>query len=122
MIAASNELPAKGEGLEALYDRFLIRQFVGCIEQEFAFDRMIASTRDTEPCIPEKLTISPKEYSALQEEAEKVTLHYTFFELIHTIKRTVEQYNTQREANLPPIYISDRRWKKWLGCYALRPI
>lgn len=115
LIAASNELPAKGEGLEALYDRFLIRQFVGCIEQEFAFDRMIASTRDTEPCIPEKLTISPKEYSALQEEAEKVTLHYTFFELIHTIKRTVEQYNTQREANLPPIYISDRRWKKMVG-------
>ena len=115
LIAASNELPAKGEGLEALYDRFLIRQFVGCIEQEFAFDRMIASTRDTEPCIPEKLTISPKEYSTLQEEAEKVTLHYTFFELIHTIKRTVEQYNTQREANLPPIYISDRRWKKMVG-------
>lgn len=48
LIAASNELPAKGEGLEALYDRFLIRQFVGCIEQEFAFDRMIASTKDTE--------------------------------------------------------------------------
>ena len=51
LIAASNELPAKGEGLEALYDRFLIRQFVGCIEQEFAFDRMIASTKDTEPNI-----------------------------------------------------------------------
>ena len=39
LIAASNELPAKGEGLEALYDRFLIRQFVGCIEQEYAFIR-----------------------------------------------------------------------------------
>lgn len=112
LIAASNELPAKGEGLEALYDRFLIRQFVGCIEQEFAFDRMIASTKDTEPNIPEKLPIEQEEYCKMQAEAETVTLHYTFFELVHTIKRTVEQYNTQRDANLPPIYISDRRWKR----------
>ena len=34
---------------------------------------------------------------------------------MHTIKRTVEKYNTQRDANLPPIYISDRRWKKIVG-------
>lgn len=115
LIAASNELPAKGEGLEALYDRFLIRQFVGCIEQEFAFDRMIASTKDTEPNISEKLPIEQEEYCKMQAEAETVTLHYTFFELVHTIKRTVEQYNTQRDANLPPIYISDRRWKKIVG-------
>ena len=46
---------AKGEGLEALYDRFLIRQFVGCIEQEYAFDQMISSTREVEPEIPAKL-------------------------------------------------------------------
>lgn len=115
LIAASNELPAKGEGLEALYDRFLIRQFVGCIEQEFAFDRMISSTRDTEPDIPEKLAIGHEEYCVIQTETEKTTLHYTFFELIHTIKRTAEQYNTQRDAALPPIYISDRRWKKIVG-------
>ena len=88
---------------------------MGCIEQEFAFDRMIASTKDTEPNIPEKLPIEQEEYCKMQAEAETVTLHYTFFELVHTIKRTVEKYNTQRDANLPPIYISDRRWKKIVG-------
>lgn len=115
LIAASNELPAKGEGLEALYDRFLIRQFVGCIEQEFAFDQMLLSTRNAEPAIDEALTISDEEYPLLQTAAEQVTLHYTIFELIHTIKRAIEQYNTNRGDDLAPIYVSDRRWKKIVG-------
>ncbi len=33
LIAASNELPAEGEGLEALWDRFLVRLVVNNIEQ-----------------------------------------------------------------------------------------
>lgn len=115
LIAASNELPAKGEGLEALYDRFLIRQFVGCIEQEYAFDQMISSTRQTEPKIPEELRVSDELYRTLQTESEKVGIHYTIFELIHHIKREMEQYNAGRDENTPPIYISDRRWKKIIG-------
>lgn len=115
LIAASNELPAKGEGLEALYDRFLVRQFVGCIEQEFAFDQMISSTRETEPEVPEKLLIDEKLYQTIQTESEKVGIHYTIFELIHHIKREVEQYNTNRDESIAPIYISDRRWKKIIG-------
>ena len=94
LIAASNELPAKGEGLEALYDRFLIRQFVGCIEQEYAFDQMISSTREVEPEIPAKLQVDDELYNQIQAESEKVGIHYTIFELIHNIKREIEQYNT----------------------------
>ena len=105
LIAASNELPAKGEGLEALYDRFLIRQFVGCIEQEYAFDQMISSTREVEPEIPAKLQINDELYNQIQAESEKVGIHYTIFELIHNIKREIEQYNTGRDENTPPIYI-----------------
>ncbi len=115
LIAASNELPAKGEGLEALYDRFLIRQFVGCIEQEYAFDQMISSTREIEPEIPEKLQVDDELYNQIQAESEKVGIHYTIFELIHHIKREIEQYNTGRDENTPPIYVSDRRWKKIVG-------
>lgn len=115
LIAASNELPAKGEGLEALYDRFLIRQFVGCIQQEFAFDQMISSIREMEPEVPEKLTVDEKLYLSIQSESEKIGIHYTIFELIHNIKREMEQYNTGRDESIPPIYISDRRWKKIVG-------
>ena len=48
-------------------------------------------------------------------KAKKVGIHYTIFELIHNIKREIEQYNTGRDENTPPIYVSDRRWKKIVG-------
>ena len=65
--------------------------------------------------VPEKLQVDEELYAKIQEESEKVGIHYTIFELIHTIKREIEQYNTGREENTPPIYISDRRWKKIVG-------
>lgn len=37
LIAASNELPVEGEGLEALWDRFLVRVVSNCISNERSF-------------------------------------------------------------------------------------
>ena len=48
LIAASNELPASGQGLEALYDRFLVRKLVGGIEDLSDFDRMISTADESE--------------------------------------------------------------------------
>lgn len=41
LIAASNELPAEDEGLEALWDRFLVRMVSNCIQTENVFYKMI---------------------------------------------------------------------------------
>lgn len=41
LIAASNELPAEDEGLEALWDRFLVRMVSNCISNEKTFFKMI---------------------------------------------------------------------------------
>lgn len=41
LFAASNELPAKGKGLEALYDRFVLRLSVDFIKNEEDFFEMI---------------------------------------------------------------------------------
>lgn len=41
LIAASNELPAKNEGLEALWDRFLVRMVSNCIEDDDCFEKML---------------------------------------------------------------------------------
>lgn len=113
LIAASNELPAQGEGLEALWDRFLIRYFIGNIEQEFAFDQMIASVNDMEAEIPTGLSITEKQYIDWRTQISQIKIHYTVFELIHSIKRQIEKYNIQKE-EVPhsTLYISDRRWKK----------
>ena len=42
LVAASNELPTQGEGLEALWDRFLIRIISTCVKQEEAFYQNVA--------------------------------------------------------------------------------
>lgn len=112
LIAASNELPAKGEGLEALWDRFLVRCFVGSIEQEYAFDQMIASVIPEDAKIPPELQITDEQYQGWRQEIDRIKIHYTVFELIHSVKRQIEKYNATGEKDLTPIYVSDRRWKK----------
>ena len=57
LIAASNELPAEEEGLEALWDRFLVRMVSNCISDERTFFKMIRQDSLSEIVIPEELLI-----------------------------------------------------------------
>ena len=115
LIAASNELPAIGQGLEALWDRFLIRYLVGGIEDMCEFDLMIACTDESEPLVDSALAISSKEYIGWNQEIAQVKIHYSIFEVIHALKERIEQYNIQLQNDggvQTPLYVSDRRWKK----------
>ena len=115
LIAASNELPAQGQGLEALWDRFLLRCLVGGIEDMGEFDRMISSTDETEPVVDEQLHITDEEYIRWEKEMAAIKIHYSIFEVIHALKDRIEQYNLQiqNEGGVSfPLYVSDRRWKK----------
>lgn len=116
LIAASNELPASGQGLEALYDRFLVRKLVGGIEDLSDFDRMISTADESEPEMDEHLAVSDEEYRQWQEQMKSVGLHYSVLEVIHSLKDKLEDYNRQLEnADSPSdvaLYVSDRRWKK----------
>ena len=61
IISASNELPAEGEGLEALWDRFLIRYIVEPINQRHIFLQLL--TGKEEPCeVSDHLSFSDKEF------------------------------------------------------------
>ena len=80
LIAASNELPAIGQGLEALWDRFLIRLMVTGVEDMGEFDRMIASSDESDPWIDDALNITPEEYAAWANEISQVRIHYSIFE------------------------------------------
>lgn len=115
LIAASNELPAQGQGLEALYDRFLVRLLVGGVEDVSDFDRMIVSSDESEPLMPEGLCVSEEEYAEWQKEMSAVKVHYSVLEVIHTLREQIEEYNHREEndgSDTAYLYVSDRRWKK----------
>ena len=66
LIAASNELPAQGEGLEALWDRFIIRLECENIKQEQNFNAMLTDAQDDgNASIPQNLQIKEDESSSL---------------------------------------------------------
>ena len=115
LIGASNELPAIGQGLEALWDRFLVRLMVTGVEDLGEFDRMIASTDDSEPLVDDELAISSEEYAIWANEITQVKIHYSIFEVIHILKEKINLFNQriQNDASAQAtLYISDRRWKK----------
>lgn len=115
LIAASNELPAAGQGLDALWDRFIVRIMVKGIEDLSDFDMMISSVGEHTPEVESELCISDSEYDEWQKEISGVGIHYSVFEVIHSIKESIEEYNSALENEgsvTPPLYVSDRRWKK----------
>ena len=122
VIAASNELPAEGEGLEAMWDRFLIRYVVKPIVDKHKFISLI--TEEPEPCvIPENLKITTEEFYAIQEASHKVDIPWEIGELIFTIRKVLkeekenlfESVDVTKTDLIEPPYVSDRRWKKVIG-------
>jgi len=112
LIAASNELPRKGEGLEALWDRFIIRLYVDNIKDENNFNKMITDTKNLyEDCIPEELKITNEEYEQWQKEIDKVEVPPEVLEIINVIRKMIVIRN-EKNKDKEPIYVSDRRWKK----------
>ena len=73
IIAASNELPAEGEGLEALWDRFLIRYIVQPINDKDAFMKLIGGDKEVF-CMPDQLALSDEEYDAIKDGINSVTI------------------------------------------------
>ena len=115
MIAASNELPAEGEGLEALWDRFLVRVVSNCISNERSFYKMLRQGTKTtmRQSIPKVMLISDERYKQWQDEMEQIEVSDEILKLITHVRMGLRKYvqNTE-EADGEMFYISDRRWKK----------
>ena len=112
LIAASNELPAEDEGLEALWDRFLVRAVSNCISNEKTFYRMLCQKDEAKMCVPTKLKISDKQYREWQEEASKVQIGDDVLGVITEIRKRLAKAADEEGANAFDFYISDRRWRK----------
>ena len=114
LTAASNELPEKNRGLEALWDRFILRLIVNPVDNENDFFKLCNG-------VDEEVTISEQQKQNLltidevlnwQNEISKVVLSDVAENIITTIRKMLELKN-QEESREPDelYYVSDRRWK-----------
>lgn len=140
LVAASNELPAKGEGLEALWDRFVIRIESRPIKLEKNFRAMLLeahtdflgptdftdSTDSTDfsgstgvlghaDCADNAdfsdLKITAEEYAEWAEKICKIGVNEAVLDAISAIRKALRAVNVDEAAERRNIYVSDRRWK-----------
>lgn len=105
VISASNELPAEGEGLEALWDRFLIREIVEPIKTDANFAKLLCG--ESSLSIDFNDGLSDEEYQTIQQEARKVFISDELVGMIISLREILAD-----ETDGSSIYISDRRWAK----------
>lgn len=109
LVAASNELPAQGEGLEALWDRFLIRTVCTCIQQEELFYKMLLDDiKINQHAFCWK--ISNEEYSRWRQQIEMITISSEALACVTEIRYRLKRVDTGEEG-VRSVYVSDRRWK-----------
>ena len=125
LVAASNELPAKGEGLEALWDRFVIRIESRPIKLEKNFRAMLleaptdflGSTGKLGPtdfadnADFSNLKITAEEYAEWAEKIGKIGVKEEVLDAISAIRKALRAVNVDEAAERRNIYVSDRRWK-----------
>lgn len=125
LFAASNELPAKDRGLEALYDRFILRLCVGYIENEDSFFDMIDGSSSSDFALPDEvkdLQITNEELKVWKEKIDAVSLSEEAKAVISAIRKELTSRNeklTEENKNSKDFEwqrelfeVGDRRWKK----------
>lgn len=114
LITASNELPTEDSGLEALYDRMLVRVFVNRIQNKQNFHSMLTVGTPQEAKIPEGLAIKDNEYYRWLAELDQLELSTATFEQLYYLKSKIEakEQASSSITSESDLYVSDRRWKK----------
>ena len=108
LIAASNETPPPGQGLDALYDRFLVRLNVPPMASKENFERLLnAQPTRAELKLPDGLAIQQAEWEKWCEEIHTVKLSEETQNIIHDIRLSFEEKGEELD-----VYVSDRRWQK----------
>ncbi len=115
LLAASNELPKEKAGLEALYDRFVVRTMVYPVKDENSFFKLCET--NGKALIPndniKKILLTIDEVKSWQSEIEKVELGEKIHEVISQIRAELERKNQEKDrGEKEKFYVSDRRWKK----------
>lgn len=114
LVSASNELPDEDSGLDALYDRMLVRVFVNRIQNKNNFKSMLTMETPQETELPAGLAITDEEYVQWQQDLDTLELPEAIFEKLYQLKSMLEDRaeSGDMEGYETDLYVSDRRWKK----------
>ena len=115
LSAASNELPERGRGLEALWDRFVLRVLVNPVASEDDFFKVVDSPAQEEPEPESQHQLGFGELEAWQQSIDGVELGDDARKVITAIRKELERRNQaleEKEREAEGWYVSDRRWKK----------
>ena len=112
LVAASNELPTQGEGLEALWDRFIIRLECGNIKTEKNFNAMLLdNTIDDDIVVPDDIKISNDEYHEWNDAINRIGVSENILKCINFIRKAINNVHIGQTDEYHNVYVSDRRWK-----------
>ncbi|WP_111976920.1 AAA family ATPase [Algibacillus agarilyticus] len=108
LIVASNETPEGNQGLDALYDRFIIRLMVAPIARKDNFENLI-NGKPTQANIklPSKIAVSQNEWNSWRKKIDTVCLSKETLLIIHAIRKSLSEQFEELG-----VYVSDRRWQK----------
>lgn len=109
LIAASNETPDLNQGLDALFDRFIVRLMVPPISNSDHFNKLLDSPpTEATIAVPTELTVKSDEWETWREEIQSsVHLSKETLTIIHLIRGTL-----QERRDTLKLYVSDRRWQR----------
>jgi MoxR-like ATPase len=111
-VGASNELPGDTEESAAFWDRFLVRLVLEPITDDSQFRALLRSSEDAyREVVPHDQRITAEEYDSIQDQAQQLMLPDSVLELISSVRASLAAGTDEA----PPLYVSDRRWRKITG-------
>lgn len=108
LIVASNEVPPENQGLDALYDRFIVRLHVPPIQESKNFENLLQSRPSSDtPEIDASLLIGEQELAQWRDQILDVQISKDTMQIVDYVRQ--ELADNFDELN---VYVSDRRWQR----------
>ena len=109
VIAASNEIPVAGSGLDALYDRFITRLRVDPVEDDSSF-LAVVSDNSVSGKTEISSRIGTEEWAGFIRRINDVQISEDAANAILGVRAKLLELG--KDEGTAPIYVSDRRWQK----------
>lgn len=108
LIVASNEVPPENQGLDALYDRFIVRLHVPPIQESKNFENLLQSRPSSDaPEIDANLLIDEQELAQWRDQILDIQISKDMMKIVDYIRQELAENFDELNA-----YVSDRRWQR----------